>query len=699
MLSSPFALGAATLLLGAMSMAGCSSSEPELGVIPAELVRAQSCSDLLTLLKTDARVRMNRYFDLQIAALERVNDRIFDNAIASGGDAEFAGSGGATAAPAAPPEHSETNTQVAGVDEADIVKTDGYNIQVLHGRSLTTLKSWPVSELGMQSSFGIEGDPIEMFVADGKAVVYSLVDGTTIYEALGKPLPARDDPYYGEYDAGWGYYNSLPVTKITVLDVSGTAPVVLSEQYEEGTYVSSRRDGKHVRTVLTGGAHEGVVKYWPSHAALDYSEGLGGWIDAYEDLRAENEIAIDLATLDDFLPGRFVKTAGKYEEVAPSCTDALVPTAGSTDSGLTTVHAFDLGDLARPARESLVFGATQTVYANQEKLVLAGASWGTSMGLFWGVDVPSEPVSLYGTHLHVFDLTTDPSAPRYVDSATALGTLTDQFAIDERGGVLRVATTETKASSQVWTTTNGVSTFADGSNEVTSLGALRGLAPGETIYSTRFLGDRAYMVTFRQMDPLFAIDLSNPSSPALLGELEIPGFSEYMHPLEDDLHLLTIGFDGTAAGDNGGLALQIFDVTDPTHPKLTHKNVFSSAWSGWSEALYNHKAFTLYRDMLAIPYEGYDDSSGQYGSALKLFRVSTKDGIEELGTIDHSSYLNQNSDYCYYGRGVRRGVFIEDFVYSVSASAVVASSVDDVATPVAVVNLPDIDSSYCEYGY
>jgi uncharacterized secreted protein with C-terminal beta-propeller domain len=174
---------------------------------------------------------------------------------------------------------------------------------------------------------------------------------------------------------------------------------------------------------------------------------------------------------------------------------------------------------------------------------------------------------------------------------------------------------------------------------VLPVGELRGLAPGETIYSTRFLGDRGYMVTFRQVDPLFVFDLADPAEPTLLGELKIPGFSEYMHPLEDDLHLLTIGFDGTDDGQITGLALQIFDVTDPTDPKLSHKQVISEQWSGWSEALYNHKAFTLYRDVLAIPFEGYDDVNGVYGSALRLFRVSSSEGITELGSIDHSPYI------------------------------------------------------------
>lgn len=709
--SLPVLLGLAALVGGSALAGGCSRrvSEPDFGVVQAELVRAQSCDDLLGLLKADARARMNRYIDLQIAYMEEWEDDRFgggfgdDGGEMGGPTLDAGGSTGSGGENAPPPEHSETNTQVEGVDEADIVKTDGYKLHVLHGPSFTSLTSWPVSELGIDYSFGIEGTPIEMFVDGGKAVVYSNVDGTPIYEALGLPLPDQGGGgYYGpEYDVG-GYpgYSYAPLLKITVLDLSGAAPTVLSEAYEEGNYVSSRREGTNVRTVIGGGVYDSIVQYYPDIAydGGDYPDSADEWIDAYESLRLQNELKIATATLDQFLPDRFVKVAGSFEQVAPSCGDAYVPTAGSTDFGLTAVHSIDLANLGAPAHESLIFGATQTVYASLDNLVLAGTSWGGGMGVWWGVGMPEAGTSVNATHLHVFDLSTNPSEPGYVGSATVPGYLTDQFAIDERESVLRVATTETTASSDFWETTNGVFTLAIRPDGVLPVGELRGLAPGETIYSTRFLGDRGYMVTFRQVDPLFVFDLSDPTAPTKLGELKIPGFSEYMHPLEDDLHLLTIGFDGTDDGQITGLALQIFDVTDPTDPKLSHKQVISEQWSGWSEALYNHKAFTLYRDVLAIPFEGYDDVNGVYGSALRLFRVSSSEGITELGSIDHSPYISDSASYCYYGRGVRRGVFIDDYVYSVSESAVVASAIEDVSTPVASVVLPSISTDYCN-GY
>ena len=180
------------------------------------------------------------------------------------------------------------------------------------------------------------------------------------------------------------------------------------------------------------------------------------------------------------------------------------------------------------------------------------------------------------------------------------------------------------------------------------------------MYSARFVGDRGYFVTFRQTDPLFVFDVANPSAPTLQGELHIPGFSEYMHPI-DDGHLLTIGQDGTLDGINGQLALQIFDVREATNPILKHKLPLEQ---GSSEALYNHKAFTFFRDMLAIPFESWNPSDGSYQAELALFSVDVDAGIAEKGRIDHSAMYDLGEEYswCYPG-GVRRGVFIEDFLY------------------------------------
>lgn len=696
-------LGVAGLALLA---AGCSSEEVGFsfdGVQPSSLQRAQSCNELEVMLKTDAKVRMNRFIDLQIASIRYYEENRgwgwgFGDDVAMGdssgtGGPEDAGGGGASNGG---PSHSETNNQVEGVDEADIVKTDGEHIYVLHGATLTVLRSWPLADLASLGSVSIEGQPIEMFVEGTKAVVYSSVDAGQIYAQAGKSRPSGGAGAAAE-DACYDCYYQ-PVTKITVIDITSMeSPQVLAEHFIEGGYVSARKIGTKIQTVVTGGSQD-VFQLYPDFYAWDGDEDSDDLIDAYEELRAKNLKTIDKATLDDLLPDRFTAGAAGLEDSSVACVDVYVPTSGTTEFGVTQIHSLDLENLEAPAAGTIVYGATHTIYQNHDNLVLAEQSWSQHAfaGPVW--DIGDEPVSLVGTHLHVFALTEGDGRPAYRASATVPGALDDQFSLDEVDGIVRVATTEQIASNDSWgETENDLFTLSFDGQSLIPLGEVRNLAPGEQIYSTRYVGNRAYIVTFRQVDPLFVIDLSNPAVPAVLGELKIPGFSEYMHPIGDGTHLLTVGVDGEWDGSTNGVALQIFDVTSPTEPKLAHKLQLSNDndWV-WTEALYNHKALTFYEDMLAIPVEGYT-----YGphSGLALFRVDPTTGITELGRINHTPYFQETDyDYCYYGYGVRRGVFIEDHVVSVSEAAVIASPLDDLANPTAVVTLPEVAHSCSYYG-
>ncbi len=702
-------------LLGAASLAaltaGCSEEESAFtftGVEPATLQRAKSCSDLETLLKADAKVRMNRFIDLQIASIRYWEEQsdfnwggraMGDDGSAGTGGPEDSGAGGASNGSA--PSHSETNNQVEGVDEADIVKTDGNFVYLLHGSTLTVLQSFPLASLATVGSIAIEGQPIEMFIEGDKAVVYSYVEAQGVYTQAGKPLPRRDNGAGVDcYDCGY-YYE--PITKVTVLDIASmTQPTVLAEHFIEGNYVSARKIGTQIQTVVTGGSSD-VFKLYPDFYAYDGDDDSDDMIEAYEELRVRNEAAIEKATLDDLLPDRFVAGSAGLEDAAVACQDVYVPTSGTTEFGATQIHSIDLNALDAPAAGTVVYGRTDTIYQNHDNLVLAAQSWRqhASMGPVW--ELSDEPVSLVGTHLHVFALTEGDGRPAYRASATVPGALDDQFGLDEKDGVVRIATTEQLASSEMeWgNTQNALFTLGYDGRSLSALGEVRNLAPGEQIYSTRYVGDRAYMVTFRQVDPLFVFDLSVPSSPKLLGELKIPGFSEYMHPLNGGTHLFTIGVDGDWDGGTSGVALQIFDVTVPTAPVLAHKLPLTdnqNEWV-WTEALYNHKALTFYNDILAFPVEGGYSQNGPR-SGLALFRIDPVAGITELGRVDHSPYFDQPSsyDYCYYGYGVRRGVFIEDHVVSVSEAAVVASPLADLTTPTAVVELPQAAQSCNYYG-
>ncbi|MEJ7730648.1 MAG: beta-propeller domain-containing protein [Polyangiaceae bacterium] len=667
-----------------LAATGCSSADPErppplLRERVATLTQAQSCDDLESLLKADALAKMNAQIDSMsywyseagggwLNGEDAMGD---DGAVGSsgtGGGEEPATDGGET------PEHSETNTQVEGVDEADIVKTDGERIYVLQDQQLAVVDAFPAADLSLAGGIAIEGTPVEMFLTDGKVVVFSHVDGTPLYESAG--LPPHDDfcGDYGGYE-GCGYYPSFTKVTVLALDEAKTQAAVERELYFEGSYTSSRRVDGHVRLVLSGGGGAGLpLQYYPGGA--DYPESEDEWMGALEAMRIQNSAIIQAATLEDFIPHHFARAGAEVSQLPLSCTGYYVPTAGTTDWGMTEVHSFDLDAPQADPTSTSVFGWADTVYADEDSLYLAARGYRDMYAPYSLFDVP---VSTTYTHLHKFDIGSDPAQAAYVASATVPGTVHNQFSLDEHDGVLRVTTTDQEASSTTWETVNHLFTLSESAGALVTIGAVTRLAPGETVQSARFIGDRGYIVTFRQMDPLFVVDLADPSAPAVVAELQIPGFSSYMHPL-DDGHLLTVGSEGTDDGQITGLAVQIFDVSDAAHPLLTHKQVIPNASS---EVAWNHKAFSFYEGLLAIPASGWSDDYSAYFSRLEVFAIDAEAGITPRGSVDHTPFFGDapsNDYYCgSWDTEVRRSVFIEDAVYSISRGGVVASGVADLA--------------------
>jgi|GEM_PF-141334 len=860
----------ALVLLAAVTSSaavGCGSSDSSskggnAGSTRVSLHRSKNCGDLVSDLKADATYKINHGIDLQIESIQKCILRNGDASCAYGGygggygggssgtigvaegDAKGAGSptppsapsnsgsssgssgtsGSAPIDPSTSTSHSETNNQVAGVDEADFVKTDGKNLYVLHGRAFKVLNAWPANQMKELSTLDIEGTPTEMFVDGGKAVIYSQVNGASLYTATGiKPKEGYQDYYAypggGVDRANVGAPSSVPaypggngtapeayvpLTKITVLSLDSGAPQVTREMYFEGNYLDSRRVGTHVRTVLSGNAHGPKLKYsiyelFPQQTYPSYpgdptappsdnggstSSGSSGttttpttdpypktgteMIAALEQLRAANKTAVDASQLSDWMPYTFTKNAGAVAVSSIACEDFYVPTTGSTESGLTEIASIDLANPTALARESAILGRAETVYGSADTIYLAAQAW-VEPPYAWADDVgtsgsgstgsgtvnggtteasPPPPATAGGvgtktlrprntptttptsviayatskTHIHKFDFTADAGFPNYVASGTVAGNVKDQFSLDDKDGYLRIATSESRMyldqdgkylEPTFPGNTSGPQDRPQIVNHVFTMGVSGGwldltgdvgeLAPNEQIYSVRFIGGRGYVVTFRRTDPLFVIDLQNPTAPSKLAELTIPGFSEYMHPL-DATHLLTIGRAATATGQTQGLQLQIFDVTDGTNPIVAHKFTYSNAQYGTSEAEGNHKAFTYFAEQgtLAFPYYAYapnDGTGGGMHSSLELFRVDAASGFAKLGSIDHTPLVSTNPyGYCggYYGPEVRRGVFLDNFVYSISYGGIIAKDVNNLAGAGSQLALPSpqVNSGY-----
>ena len=309
------------------------------------------------------------------------------------------------------------------------------------------------------------------------------------------------------------------------------------------------------------------------------------------------------------------------------------------------------------------------------------------------------------SHIHKFDLN-DGGLPRYVASGEVSGWIYDQFAMSEHNGHLRVASTE--LNWWVWDEDeqggNNITVLRDNRiGELETVGEVTGLAPGERIYASRMFGDKGYIVTFRQIDPLFTIDLSDPKNPTVMGELKIPGYSAYLHPIAED-RLLSVGMDGDMDGNLSGLAVNIFDVSNMEDPTLEHKFTLESDGWAWSEALWDHHAFTYHNDTLSIPAYTYDWSAdGGYDdfSGLITFDIDIDDGITELGRVDHQSlvedseciyniwYEDNGYDYScgWYGwrSRVRRSIVMEDKLFSISDYGVKVNALNDPAEDIAQV--------------
>jgi hypothetical protein len=695
-------------LLGAL--VGCDEDKP-IGSTEAELNRALSCEDLLAAIQTDAIAKV----DLQVRSLE--DDRYyavgrglggpamaFDDADVLEGQPAPAADAGAEDGNSAPAGYSDTNRQVGDVDEADIVKVGdgGRKLYVIRGNGFYEFDAWPAVEMARVADLEIEGYPIEMFVDADRAVVFSSVYGVPGLDAVDDcggigigPEPAVDiaiDDYY---------YCGRSHLKVTVVDLSDETPKTAREIYLDGYYSSSRRHGDIVRAVVqTSLLYPAVVPDFWRYVTNDYQTEAQS--DLARSWAAEAKAAIGATTLDQWLPRSAEKIDGEIQLQDVQCTNFYSPTPGQTDYGLTQIVGLD-AKADEPVQITSVLGQASQVYANAGAMVLTQPDW------TWFERGSSSD----RTAVHRFAVSDASEETDYEGSGFVEGYVEDQFSIDERDGVIRLATTRSTMEERVegaigdtliWqppTTDNLVTTLGLRDGRLQELGSTGGLAEGERIMSARFVGDMGYIVTFRQVDPLFAIDLSDPLDPKVLGELKIPGFSEYMHPLGED-HLLTIGRDGDDTGINNGVALQIFDVSDPVRPELKHKELVGE---GYSEASYNHKAFNYYAayGVLAFPFVSY---SSRVSSTLELWDVTVEGGIHRLGAVDHSSLVENacvgwvdpvggvpiEADYfestCGYTPQVNRGVFIsaEDetvYVYSISYGGLLVHQLGALETPLA----------------
>ena len=571
-------------------------------------------------------------------------------------DAPLAPSVGAPEADfTATPDFSDTNVQVQGVDEGDIVETDGNYVYVLSENLMTIVDVRDQDHPRISSRVHLSNDSYgaEMYLDGDRLMVAS--SGFGIFAD-----PLIDVPFLADFI--WEPPHQSTV--ITVIDVSDREDAkIVSETNVDGSVTNSRAiDGTGYFIVSDNLAYPqpqlNEVKFISEDGTLERTINI---YETEEEYRARVE-----PTILDALPNYTT-----YDQ------DRVLVETGVTSDFTTTFSTND------PNYGSIV--SVVTIDMHEE---LPSVETGTSVLMNSGHDIFMSRENLYmfqnrwdlqdSTSIMKFDLNADVEDGNVLPIASGVvpGHMLDQFSADEYNGDLRVATTSGFGNES----TSGVYVLEEtGEDGLTIKGAVAGLARGERIFSARFVGSQGYIVTFRQVDPLFSIDLSDPNNPVVEGELKIPGFSEYIQPIDENT-LLAIGRDADPiTGRSEGLQISLFDVTDKTDPQLVDRYTFEGGSSTFSPAEHDHHAFNYFPDqeVLAVPVSGRDGGAwirteedgrfwvpAQWNQAVHVFEVDTEEGFDFTGAVEHPSE-------------VRRSVRVDEKLYTISRDTVKVSELED----------------------
>ncbi len=508
-----------------------------------------------------------------------------------------------------------TNVQERGVDESDIIKTDGTHFYILRPQSLLIAAisaDGPLAEVG-RIEFREIGHRQELLVGSGKAVVVRQLD------ALSQRIVVQDDQLIKPaHDVAY----ARAQTEVLEIDISdATSPTLMRELNLDGRFLSARLVGDDLRIAMQ---HSSVVPY-VSPWAFD-------WQNRWTNAERYNQELQDSFRLGQWFPlfGFEDYTDGSFRSGrAVECTQAFapddrLPTRWGELPSTAFMLSFDLSEGIGEWGSVAVLGmaTNPTVYASRDSLYLAAPH-------NWWSD----------TAIHRFDIS-DPLAPTYFGGAIVTGELLSQWSLSEHNGYLRVATTDWNK----WPTVSSVTVLEPVANEsdedddanaptgsLEQVGLVSGLGATESIFAVRFAGDVGYVVTFRQVDPLYVLDLSDPTDPKQVGELKIPGFSRYLHPLSGGL-LLGVGRDADPrTGWERGLQATLFDVSDPANP--TQIAVLPLGDDSFSPVEQDHRAFRYHDGIAWIPV-GPNDYWLRQGHDGAFFGVRvTSEGLTHESTL------------------------------------------------------------------
>ncbi|WP_433477836.1 beta-propeller domain-containing protein [Spirillospora sp. CA-142024] len=600
---------AAILLL--TGIAGCSGSSGDgtrdrpSQAPPVRLVAYDTCDRL--------------HEELQRATADKVGPYGLDDAPALPADGTWALRKGPSAAeaPGQAPDHSTTNSHEPGADEPDQVKTDGRRIVTVADGRLRVIDPATRKVTGtLQLPGGTRYDDAQLLLSGARVLVLTRSAQMIPFD---KPVPGR---------------SPLPspdqATRLTLVDLSG-APKVVGSMTSGGDYLDARQTGSTVRVVVR------------SRPRIHFPGGNGE-----KKATAENRKAVWEAPLDAWLPAFQLDGGQTYRT---PCDQVSRPSSYAGASMLT-VLTFDLSNGLGDPQPIAVTADGSTVYGNGKSLYVTG----TPPQLFtWPRGKNVEP----HTDVYKFDVSGS-GRPRYVASGSVKGFLLNQYSMSEQDGNLRIATTTSQNEQDRRSSQSSVYVLAERGAGFTEVGRIGGLGKGERIHSVRFIGTTAYVVTFRQTDPLYVVDLKDPRHPRVTGELKINGYSAYLHPMADG-KLLGVGQDADATGRTTGLQVSLFDVSGTPRRISVHRLPETT-----SQAEFDPHAFLYWpkTGLTVVPVMPRD------ARAAEALALKVADGrITEAGTVRHPG-----KDY---RTGVTRSLVVGDTLWTFSpggARAVDAST-------------------------
>ncbi len=510
-------------------------------------------------------------------------------------------------------DYSGTNVQEAGVDEADLVKTDGRRIFAVSNGLLLVVDA-ASRQIEGSARLGA-GYAAELLLNGDNLLVIMNENSPPVRIALESAAgsAAADQP--AGYDG--------PVTVVQRVRVDGYTPRVVETLRMDGAYVSTRS---------VDGVARVVTRHDPSWSfPFVYPQGGSGSEEAAEEA---NRAAVLASELEDWLPSYTVVGGAGFDPpseggLLPACGNVYVPSEFA-GFGVTTVMSLPVSGLLGGDGAVSVMAPGDTVYASPRSLYVATSAW-IAPEILEDEAARRQVAEDWQTAVHRFDLT-DPARAAYTASGSVPGRIHNQFSLSEHDGHLRVVTT----TGDLWWGQDGVEpssqvrVLRETDGRLVEVGAVGDIGQGEQVQSVRFAGTVGYVVTFRQVDPFYTLDLADPENPAIVGELKIPGFSSYLHPIGDDL-VLGVGFDADeSTGATTGSKVSLFDVSDLANPQELAVWIAPDAWNdtGW-----DHRAF-LWWEPARIAVFGIANWAYRWAEAVAL-RVEGG-SISEIGRIDHT---------------------------------------------------------------